>query len=32
MLEHNEEIKVGILPHELRYQVKLDGVPLQLLD
>ena len=32
MLEHSEEIKVGILPHELRYQVKLGGVPLQSLD
>jgi hypothetical protein len=32
MLEHSEEIKVGILPHELRYQVKLGGVPLKLLD
>ena len=32
MLEHSEEIKVGILPHELRYQVKLGGVPLTSLD
>jgi hypothetical protein len=32
MLEHSEEIKVGILPHDLRYQVKLGGVPLQSLD
>ena len=32
MLEHSEEIKVGILPHELRYQVKLGGVPLKSLD
>ena len=32
MLKRSEEIKVGILPHELRYQVKLGGVPLQSLD
>ena len=32
MLEHSEEIKVGILPHDLRYQVKLGCVPLQSLD
>jgi|TARA_B110000091_G_scaffold88395_1_gene97047 hypothetical protein len=32
MPEHSEEIKVGILPHELRYQVKLGCVPLQSLD
>ena len=32
MLEHSEEIKVGILPHELRDQVKLGGVPLKSLD
>jgi len=32
MHEHSEEIKVGILPHELRYQVKLGSVPLHSLD
>lgn len=31
MVEYNKPIKVGILPHELRYKVKLGGVPLQAL-
>ena len=32
MIAPNEQIKVGILPHDLRYQVKLGNVPLQSLD
>ena len=32
MIKPNQPIKVGILPHDLRYQVKLGSVPLQSLD